>query len=297
MPKNTEVEIDPRKEHAKPPFEEPPQETPGLEAEMRNRPDYGEESYRGTGRLAGKTALITGGDSGIGRAVAIAFAREGADVAVSYLPEEERDAREAVRWIEEAGRKSLTLPGDITNEDHCRTMIDQTIGRLGKLDILVNNAAFQATHDSIEEWTSEEWDRTFRTNVYAMFYLSKAALPRMEKGGSIINTTSVQAYQPKGTLLAYAATKGAIVTFTKALSELAIERGVRSNAVAPGPVWTPLIPSTMPQDYVKSFGEKSKMERPAQPVELAPAYVFLASNESSYVTGSVVDMTGGKMLP
>lgn len=264
---------------------------------MKNRPDHGEQSYRGSGRLTGKTALITGGDSGIGRAVAIAFAREGADVAIAYLPEEERDAQEGVRWIDAAGRKSLALPGDIRDENHCRSLIDQTIATFGKLDILVNNAAFQASHDSIEEWTSEEWDRAFRTNVYAMFYLSKAALPRMEKGGSIINTTSVQAYQPKGALLAYAATKGAIVTFTKALADLAIERGVRSNAVAPGPVWTPLIPSTMPQDYVRKFGEKSKMERPAQPAELAPAYVFLASNESSYVTGSVVDMTGGKMLP
>jgi len=297
MSKHTEVEIDPKETQPQPPFEEPPQRTPGLEAEMQNTPDHGEESYDGSGRLAGKTALITGGDSGIGRAVAIAFAREGADVAVAYLPEEERDAQESVRWIDAAGRKSLALPGDIRDETHCRTLIDQTIAEFGKLDILVNNAAFQATHDSIEEWTSEEWDRTFRTNVYAMFYLSKAALPRMEKGGSIINTTSVQAYQPKGSLLAYATTKGAIVTFTKALSELAIERGVRSNAVAPGPVWTPLIPSTMPQEYVKTFGEKSKIQRPAQPAELAPAYVFLASNESSYVTGSVVDMTGGKMLP
>jgi len=297
MSKHTEVEIDPKETQPQPPFEEPPQRTPGLEAEMQNTPDHGEESYDGSGRLAGKTALITGGDSGIGRAVAIAFAREGADVAVAYLPEEERDAQESVRWIDAAGRKSLALPGDIRDETHCRALIDQTIAEFGKLDILVNNAAFQATHDSIEEWTSEEWDRTFRTNVYAMFYLSKAALPRMEKGGSIINTTSVQAYQPKGSLLAYATTKGAIVTFTKALSELAIERGVRSNAVAPGPVWTPLIPSTMPQEYVKTFGEKSKIQRPAQPAELAPAYVFLASNESSYVTGSVVDMTGGKMLP
>jgi hypothetical protein len=295
MPKQTE--IDPKELHQKPPFVEPAQKTPGAETEMRNQPDHGEESYRGSGRLAGKTALITGGDSGIGRAVAIAFAREGADVALSYLPEEERDAQEGARWIEAAGRKSLKLPGDIRDENHCRSLVDQTIAKFGKLDILVNNAAFQASHDSIEEWTSEEWDRTFRTNVYAMFYLVKAALPRMRPGGAIVNTASVQAYQPKGSLLAYSATKGAIITFTKALADLAIERGVRSNAVAPGPVWTPLIPSTMPQDYVKKFGETSKMKRPAQPAELAPAYVFLASTESSYVTGSVVDMTGGKMLP
>jgi NAD(P)-dependent dehydrogenase (short-subunit alcohol dehydrogenase family) len=297
MPKQTETEIDPKELHQKPPFEEPQQKTPGIESEMRNQPDHGEQSYRGSGRLAGKIALITGGDSGIGRAVAIAFAREGADVALSYLPEEERDAQDAVRWVEAAGRNSLKLPGDIRDENHCRSLIDQTIAQLGKLDILVNNAAFQASHDNIEEWTSQEWDRAFRTNVYAMFYLSKAALPRMQQGGAIINTASVQAYQPKGALLAYAATKGAIITFTKALAELAIERGVRSNAVAPGPVWTPLIPSTMPQEYVKKFGQTSKMERPAQPAELAPAYVFLAGNESSYVTGSVVDMTGGKMLP
>jgi hypothetical protein len=297
MPKQIDTEMDPRELHQKPPFEEPRQDTPGADSEMRHQPDHGEESYRGFGRLHDKVALITGGDSGIGRAVAIAFAREGADVAVSYLPEEERDAQETLRWVEAAGRKCLKLPGDIRDENHCRSLVDQSIAQLGKLDILVNNAAFQASHDKIEDWTSEEWDRAFRTNVYAMFYLSKAALPRMPAGGAIINTASVQAYQPKGALLAYSATKGAVVTFTKALADLAIERGVRSNAVAPGPVWTPLIPSTMPQEYVKQFGQKSKMKRPAQPAELAPAYVFLASQESSYVTGSVVDMTGGKMLP
>lgn len=297
MPQQTEPKVHPKELHEKPPFEEPPQEIPGSDSAMHHQADHGERSYQGSGRLARKTALITGGDSGIGRAVAIAFAREGADVAISYLPEEERDALESIRWIDAAGRKSLQLPGDIRDETHCRSLVDQTIAKLGKLDILVNNAAFQASHEKIEDWPSEEWDRAFRTNVYAMFYLTKAALPRMEEGGSIINTASVQAYQPKGALLAYAATKGAIVTFTKALADMAIERGVRSNAVAPGPVWTPLIPSTMPQEYVKKFGQTSKMERPAQPAELAPAYVFLASHESSYVTGSVVDMTGGKMLP
>ena len=247
--------------------------------------------------MQGKTALITGGDSGIGRAVAIAFAREGADVAISYLPQENPDAQETVGWIKQAGRRSLAMSGDIRDEQHCRDLVERAMREFGGLDILVNNAAFQASHDNIEEWPSEEWDCAFRTNVYAMFYLSKAALPRMNTGGAIINTASVQAYKPSGALLAYAATKGAIVTFTKALSELALERGVRVNAVAPGPVWTPLIPSTMPQEYVKKFGQSSSMERPAQPVELAPAYVFLAANESSYVTGSVVDMTGGKMLP
>ncbi len=297
MPQRTTTEADPKELHQKPPFDEPPQKAPGTEEQMRNRPDHGETSYRGLGRLAGKSALITGGDSGIGRAVAIAFAREGADVAVSFLPEEERDAEETERWVKEAGRKSLKLAGDIQDERHCRDMVERTVSQFGRLDILVNNAAFQATHDKIEEFTSEEWDRTFRTNIYAMFYLSKAALPKMKSGGAIINTTSVQAYKPSAQLLAYASTKGAIVTFTKALAQLAIEQGVRVNAIAPGPVWTPLIPATMPEEHVRKFGQSSDMERPAQPAEMAPAYVFLASDEASYVTGSVVDMTGGKMLP
>src|SRR5581483_2701316 len=214
-----------------------------------------------------------------------------------FLEEEKRDADETVRWIEEAGRKSLAMPGDIQNEQHCRKLIEKTVARFGRLDILVNNAAFQATHQKIEEFTAEEWDHTFRTNIYAMFYLSRAGLGQMKPGSAIINTASVQAYKPSGSLLAYATTKGAIVTFTKALSELAIEQGIRVNAVAPGPVWTPLIPSTMPKEHVQKFGENSPIGRPAQPAELAPAYVFLASDESSYVTGSIVDMTGGKMLP
>jgi len=297
MANRTTTEADPKEKHQKPQVEEPPQQAPGSDEKMRNRADHGEESYRGSGRLTGKTALITGGDSGIGRAVAIAFAREGADVAISFLPEEQKDADETIRWVEQAGRKSLALPGDIQEEQTCRDLIEQTFARFGRLDILVNNAAFQATHQKIEEFTAEEWDRTFRTNIYAMFFLSKAALARMKPGSAIINTTSVQAYKPSGWLLAYASTKGAIVTFTKALSELAIQQGVRVNAVAPGPVWTPLIPSTMPSDHVQKFGQNSPMERPAQPVELAPAYVFLAGNESSYVTGSVMDLTGGKMLP
>lgn len=277
--------------------EEPKQETPGLESEMRNKPDHGEESYSGFNRLEGKAALITGGDSGIGRAVAIAFAREGADVAISYLPEEETDARESARWVRDAGRKAILLPGDITSEQHCRGIIEQVVKECGRLDILVNNAAYQMTHQDVEEFSTKEFEHTFRTNIFAMFYLSKAALPRMKAGSVIINTTSVQAYQPNGMLLAYASTKGAIVTFTKALSELAIEKGVRVNAVAPGPVWTPLIPSTMPKEKVDKFGQTSPMKRPAQPAELAPAFVFLAANDSSYVTGSVMDMTGGEMLP
>jgi NAD(P)-dependent dehydrogenase (short-subunit alcohol dehydrogenase family) len=297
MPQQTT--IDPKEKHQeKPPFNEPKQSVPGSEQEMRTKPDHGEESYRGSGRLSGKAALITGGDSGIGKAVAIAFAREGADVAISYLPEEEEDARETVKWVEQAGRKCLAMPGDIRDEQYCRELIDRSFAELGKLDILINNAAFQMTHQKLEEFSTEEWDRTFRTNIYAMFYLVKAAMPRMRKGGAIINTASVQAYKPSGQLLAYATTKGAIVTFTKALSELAIEQGIRVNAVAPGPVWTPLIPSTMPDKKVQQFGKSDMNERPAQPAELAPAYVYLAATQdSSYVTGSVMDLTGGRMLP
>ncbi|HLK63129.1 MAG TPA: SDR family oxidoreductase [Bryobacteraceae bacterium] len=298
MPRSTPTEIHPSELGAKPPFEEKPQRPPGSEKDMREKPDHGEESYRGLDRLRDKALLITGGDSGIGKAVAIASAREGADVAFSYLPEEEEDAQETVKWVRKAGRRVLPLPGDIQQEDYCRELVERTIHEFGYLDILVNNAAFQMTHDKIEEFSSDEWDRTFRTNIYAMFYLAKAALPRMRKGGAIINTASVQAYQPKGQLLAYATTKGAIVTFTKALSELAVEYGVRVNAVAPGPVWTPLIPSTMEQKHVQKFGETSPLHRPAQPAELAPAYVFLASQqESSYVTGSIMDLTGGRKLP
>jgi NAD(P)-dependent dehydrogenase (short-subunit alcohol dehydrogenase family) len=264
---------------------------------MRTRPDHGENSYRGLGRLKGKAALITGGDSGIGRAVAIAYAREGADVAIAYLPDEDVDARETARWIKEAGCRSLELQGDIREEGWCRELVDRTAREFGRLDILVNNAAFQMTHEKLEDFTSEEWDRTFRTNIYPLFHLCRAAIPRMQPGSAIINTASVQAYQPSGHLLAYATTKGAIVTFTKALAQLAIERGIRVNAVAPGPVWTPLIPSSMPEDEVKEFGKKSLLTRPSQPAELAPAYVYLATAESSFVTGSVLDLTGGRMLP
>ena len=297
MPTETR-EKNPKESGKKPPFEEPQQQPPGSEQEMRTKPDHGESSYRGTERLRDKVALITGADSGIGKAVAIAFAREGADVAFSYLPQEEQDAQETIHWIEDAGRRAMPMPGDLKNEQYCRDLVERTIGDLGKLDILVNNAAFQMTHQKLEEFSSEEWDFTFRTNIYGMFYLSKAGLPRMKEGGAIINTASVQAYKPNGTLLAYASTKGAIVTFTKALSELAAEHGVRVNAVAPGPVWTPLIPSTMPEQKVKQFGKSDTFERPAQPAELAPAYVFLAATQdSSYITGSVLDLTGGRMLP
>jgi hypothetical protein len=297
MPTDAALDNNPRELYPKPPFEEPKQSPPGDETAMRTKPDHGEESYKGSDRLKCKVALITGSDSGIGRAVSIAYAREGADVVISCLPEEEKDARDTAHWVKAAGGNNLILPGDIREDSWCRSLVDRTMKEFGRFDILVNNAAFQATHKSLEDFSSEEWDRTFRTNIYPMFYLAKAAAPHMKPGGTIINTASVQAYQPSGKLLAYASTKGAIVTFTKALSELLIEKGIRVNAVAPGPVWTPLIPSTMEEEYVKKFGKDSPMTRPAQPAELAPAYVFLASNDSSYITGSVMDLTGGKMLP
>jgi NAD(P)-dependent dehydrogenase (short-subunit alcohol dehydrogenase family) len=261
---------------------------------MRPAADHGEESYEGRGRLVDRVALITGGDSGIGRAVSIAFAREGADLLISYLPEEEADALDTAEWVKRAGRSAVTHAGDIQTEEHCRGLVDHVVDEFGRLDILVNNAAFQSTHESIEEFSSEEFDRTFKTNVYAMFWLCKAALPRMEPGSVIINTASIQAFDPSPTLLAYAPTKAAIVSFTKALSQSAMKRGVRVNAVAPGPVWTPLIPSTLPEKSVKKFGADTQFERAAQPVEIAPVYVFLASNEARYVTGEVYGVTGGK---
>lgn len=296
MKSSTTHTDDPRTKQPKPPFPAQEQELPGSTQKMRPRPDHGESSYRGQGRLEGRVALITGGDSGIGRAVAIAYAREGADVVISYL-NEEQDAQETAQWIEKAERKSMAIAGDIAEEPHCRSLIDRVYRDFGQLDILVNNAGTQTTHESIEDWTPEGWDRIFRTNIYSMFYLCRAALPRMRPGSSVIMTASVQAYQPSPKLLAYAATKGAIVTFTKALAGLMAKDGIRVNAVAPGPVWTPLIPSSYEAGKTSEFGKNSPFERPAQPAELAPAYVYLASQESSYVTGSVMDLTGGKMLP
>jgi len=285
---------DPRPQGPKPEFDQGKIPYPGSSDEMNPKPDYGEESYKGLGRLAGKTALITGGDSGIGRAVALAFAREGADVALSYLPEEEKDASESARWVEQAGRKLLKLPGDIRVESHCRDMVARTVKELGKLDLLMNIAGFQNTHEKLEEFTTEEFDRTFKTNVYALFWLCQAALPQLKPGSAIVNTASIQAYDPSPNLIAYAATKSAIVSFTKTLSKLAMKQGVRVNAVAPGPVWTPLIPGTMPEEKVKQFGKTTSFERPAQPVDVAPLYVFLASNEARYVTGEVYGVTGGQ---
>ena len=286
--------MDPKKEGPKPEYPQPPIAPPGLERQMRPQADHGEESYRGLGRLEGRAALVTGGDSGIGRAVAIAYAREGADVLISYLPVEESDAQETARWVRQAGRRVVAVPGDIQDERYCAALVDRMFAEFGRLDILVNNAAFQMSHDRIEDFTTEEFDRTFRTNVYAMFWLCRAALPRMQSGGVIINTSSIQAYNPSPTLLAYAPTKAAIVSFTKALSHLAMQQSVRVNAVAPGPVWTPLIPSTMPNEHVRKFGHDTQFERTAQPVEIAPVFVFLASNESRFVTGEVYGVTGGK---
>jgi NAD(P)-dependent dehydrogenase (short-subunit alcohol dehydrogenase family) len=285
---------DPKQQGPSPEYPQKPIDHPGLDSEMTPRADHGEDSYEGLGRLTDRVALITGGDSGIGRATAIAFAREGADVLLSYLPEEQSDGEQTSQWVERAGRRAVQLPGDITDERHCTELIDRVYREFGRLDILVNNAAFQSTHDGIEEFSTEEFDRTFRTNVYAMFWLCRAALPRMEAGGVIINTASIQAFDPSPNLLAYAPTKAAIVNFTKALSQLAMKKGVRVNAVAPGPVWTPLIPSTMPQEKVKKFGGDTSYERAAQPVEIAPVFVFLASNEARFVTGEVYGATGGQ---
>ncbi len=283
---------DPTKQYPQPPLPEPEQTPPGSEKKMTHAPDYGESTYVGSGRLEGRAAIVTGADSGIGRAVALAFAREGADVLVSYLSEEE-DAQETLRLVHSAGRRAVLMPGDISQEAHCQAIVEKAQAEFGHLDILVNNAAFQKTHQKITEIPSDEWDHTFRTNIYAMFYLCKAALPVMRPGGSIINTASIEGYQPDSMLLAYATTKGAIVNFTKGLAEEAIQSGIRVNAVAPGPVWTPLIPSTMPPDQVKTFGQQTLLKRPAQPAELAPLYAFLASQEASYITGMIYGITGG----
>ena len=279
----------------RPPFPDQPQPVPGETDQMQPRPDHGEDSYRGSGRLAGKAAIITGGDSGIGRAVAIAYAREGADVLVSYLNEEE-DAAETRRLVEAEGRKCVLVPGDIAEPAHCRHIVDEAMKAFGRLDVLVNNAAHQMTFDAPEEISDEEWDRTFQVNIHAMFYLVKAALPHLEAGASIINTTSINADAPSPQLLAYATTKGAIQNFTGGLAQLLAGRGIRVNCVAPGPIWTPLIPSTMPKEKVENFGKQVPMQRPGQPRELAPVYVMLASDEASYVSGATVAVTGGKPI-
>ncbi|MGW7594964.1 SDR family oxidoreductase, partial [Streptomyces rubiginosohelvolus] len=273
----------PGKRYPQPEFPQQDQSHPGATDYMEPRPDHGEGSYQGHGLLENRHSLITGGDSGIGRAVALAFAREGADVVFSYLPEEEKDAQDTARLIKDAGRRAVPVPCDIRNESECRDLVVRAVDAFDSIDILVNNAAFQMAQSAgLEDITTEQFDRVMRTNLYAMFWLCKMSLPHIPEGGSIINTTSVQAYKPSPHLLDYATTKGAIVTFTQGLAGNLAERGIRVNAVAPGPVWTPLIPATLPD--TSQFGEQSPLGRPAQPAEMAPAYVFLASQQASYVT-------------
>ncbi len=269
---------------------------PGPTGQMAQAPDHGEDSYRGTGKLTGKKAVITGGDSGIGRAVAIAFAREGADVAIVHLPEEAADAEETLSWVTEAGRKGVSVPGDLREESFCQQVVDRAVAELGGVDVLVNNAAYQMAITGLADLTTEQLVRTFTTNVFAMYWLTKAALPHLRAGSTIINTSSVQAYTPEPSLLDYAATKAAIVNFTKGLSQELAPKGIRVNTVAPGPVWTSLIPATMPAEKVGDFGAQTPLGRAGQPAELAPAYVFLASQESSYITGERIGVTGGMPL-
>jgi NAD(P)-dependent dehydrogenase (short-subunit alcohol dehydrogenase family) len=286
---------DPKDAGPKPPFKTPQQEPPGETREMAPQPDHGEHSYKGSGKLAGRAALITGADSGIGRAVAIAFAREGADILIGYL-EEHEDAQETARWVEQAGRKPVLMAGDIADPTHCKKLVARAVEEFGRLDILVNNAAYQMTYHSLDEISEAEWDKTFRTNIYSMFYLAKAAVPHMKPGSAIVNTSSINAKSPNPTLLAYATTKGAIANFTAGLAQLLAERGIRVNCVAPGPIWTPLIPSTMAEKSVEKFGENTPLGRPGQPAELAPAYVLLASDDGSYMTGAMIPVTGGRPM-
>jgi NAD(P)-dependent dehydrogenase (short-subunit alcohol dehydrogenase family) len=286
---------DPTHAEPTPPFPEQEQEPPGYEEDMRPLADHGEDSYVGHGKLTDRVALITGADSGIGRAVAIAFAREGADVLCSYWNEHD-DAAETRRLVEDAGRRCVTVAGDIGDRDHSRALVERAVGELGRLDVLVNNAAYQMSHDSFLDIPPDELDFVFRTNMLAMFHLCQAAVPHMEPGSTIVNTTSIQAAQPSPELLHYAATKGAISTFTKGLAQEVAERGIRVNAVAPGPIWTPLVIMSFPAEKNAQFGADTPLGRPGQPAELAPLYVFLASDDSRYVSGEVIGATGGKPL-
>lgn len=284
----------PTTQYPQPEFPSQPQEAPGLAKAMEPKPDHGETSYKGSGRLPGRKALITGADSGIGRATAIAYAREGADIVLNYLPEEEADAQEVIKLIEAEGRKAVAIPGDLKDEAFCNSLVKQAVEALGGLDTLVNVAGKQTAVKDIADLSTEQFDATFKTNVYAMFWLCKAAIPHLPEGGTIINTTSIQAVQPSPTLIDYAPTKAAITNFTKGLAKQVISKGIRVNAVAPGPFWTPLQPSGgQPQEMIPSFGSESVFQRPGQPVELSPLYVLLASQESSYVTGEVFGATGG----
>jgi NAD(P)-dependent dehydrogenase (short-subunit alcohol dehydrogenase family) len=293
MPR-TSPHRNPKKAGQKPPYSAGKQPPPGRDSKMVPQADHGEYSYIGNARLQNKVAIITGGDSGIGRAVAIAFAREGADIVLGYLKDEQKDARETAKWVEHAGRKIVLMPGDIQKASFCRKLVETAVKKLGRVDIVVNNAAYQRTYEKPADIPEREFDRTFRTNVYGTFLLSQAALEELEEGGSIINTCSIQAYDPSPQLLAYAATKGALVNFTKGLAKAAAKQSIRVNGVAPGPVWTPLIPSTMPKEKVKKFGSDTAFERAAQPAELAPLYVFLASQDATYVTGEIYAATGGQ---
>ena len=283
------------KHYPTPPFSPQAQSVPGSQRKMEPYPDCGEQSYTGSGRLTNKVALITGADSGIGRAVAIAFAREGADVAISYLDEHE-DAQETARGVEAAGSRCLLLPGDLTQKQHCEDIVAQTAGQFGRIDVLVNNAAFQMTHFELEDISDEEWVKTFDLNITAIFRICKAALPHLQRGSSIINTSSINSDMPKPTLLAYATTKGAIANFPGGLAQMLGPKGIRVNCVAPGPIWTPLIVSTMPDEEVRDFGGQTPLGRPGQPVEVAPVYVMLASDESSFISGSRIGVTGGKPM-
>ena len=278
--------------YPQPPFPAQEQNPPGQESEMDPQPDHGEMTYVGRERLKGKRAIITGGDSGIGKAVAIAFAREGADVCISYLSEHD-DASDTADWVKKAGSQVLLVPGDISNSDHCRELVSKAVDSLGGIDIIVNNAAYQMAHQSLQDISEEEWDYTFRTNLHAMFYICKAAESHLRPGSSVINTSSVNTYKPNPTLIPYAITKGAIQNFTAALAQLWASKGIRVNCVAPGPIWTPLIPSSFEAKRTSQFGKQSPMGRPGQPAELAPVYVMLATDEASYVSGATVPVTGG----
>lgn len=293
MPRQTKY-AQPKQAGPKPPFAQEKQPPPGKEKQMEPKADHGEESYVGNHLLRDKVAIITGADSGIGRAVAIAFAREGADLVLSYLPEEEEDARETERWVKEAGRKAALVAGDVGKKRYCERLVQTATGRFGRLDVVVSNAALQRTYEDIADVPEEEFESTFRTNVFGTFFLSQAASAVLPKGGSILVTCSIQSYEPSESLLAYAPTKAALANLTKAMAKALAKKQIRVNGVAPGPVWTPLIPSTMPKEKVKEFGKNTAFERPAQPAELAPIYVFLASQNASYVTAEIYGATGGR---
>ncbi|WP_445183213.1 SDR family oxidoreductase [Pseudonocardia sp. Cha107L01] len=297
MPQDQFTQQDPTKQHDAPGSGNVTVEYPGRTEQMDLKPDHGEHSYRGLGRLQGKKAVVTGGDSGIGRAVAIAFAREGADVLITHLDAEESDARETARWVSDAGRKAVTMPVDVREPQQCRDIVDRAVREFGRIDVLVSNAAYQMSQDGgLADITDEQFDRIMKTNVYALFWLCKAAVPHMPPGSTVVTSSSVQAFQPSVHLMDYAASKAAIVNFTKALGHNLLDRGIRANSVAPGPVWTPLIPATMSEDKLKSFGAQAPMGRAAHPAELAPFYVFLASQESSYMTSEVLGVTGGSPI-